>query len=420
MILFRALLIIIILLSSFFYEPATGALTVAPTDWPQWRGPNRDGNVAGFNAPSAWPKELKEQWRVTVGIGHSSPLVVGDKVYMFTRQAEDEVLLCLEAATGKEVWRAANGPVAYTVNPAAYAHGKGPKSTPVYWNNKIYTFGISGILSGHDAKTGKLIWRKEFSKQYPRTSPLYGTATSPVVDNGLLIVHVGGHDKGALTAFDAETGAIKWSYDGDGPAYSSPIIVNLAGVRQVITYTQKEIIGVDATNGKLLWSVPAKTYYDTNCVTPISYKDMLIFAREDQGIYAVRIVKQGSSFTTQEAWKNTDNELYMNTPVLQGNLLFGLSNKKKGQFFSIDADTGKTLWQSEGRMGENAAILGAGKVLFMLTNEANLIVLNPTAKSFEQIAKYTVANSQTWAHPVIWTNRILVKDEKTIASLAFQ
>src|ERR671938_134697 len=148
------------------------------------------------------------------------------------------------------------------MHPAARGHGKGPKSTPVLMSGKVYTLGITGVLSCHDARTGKLLWRKDFSKQYPNTSPLYGTAMSPVVDNGLLIAHVGGHDKGALTAFDAGTGTVKWSYEADGPAYSSPIVVNLAGVRQVVTFTQKEFVGVAAADGKLLWRLPAKSSYD--------------------------------------------------------------------------------------------------------------------------------------------------------------
>src|SRR5206468_380496 len=113
-------------------------------------------------------------------------------------------------------------------------HGKGPKATPVVYKGKVYTFGISGVLSCHDAVTGKVKWRRDFTKDYPATSPWFGTAMSPVVDNGVLIAHVGGQDKGALTAFDAETGDVKWSNDLDGPAYSSPIVVTLAGVRQIV------------------------------------------------------------------------------------------------------------------------------------------------------------------------------------------
>ncbi len=389
----------------------------ASPDWPQWRGPNRDGRVLGFTVPKTWPKTLREQWKVTVGVGHSSPLLVGDRIYVFARNGEEEVLMALDAANGKELWRSGQK-VAYEMNPAATGHGKGPKSTPVFSNNRVCTLGISGHLSCHDARTGKVIWRKDFSGQYPNTSPLYGTAMSPVVENNLLIAHVGGQDKGALTAFDAGTGKVVWSYEQDGPAYSSPVVAELAGVRQVLTFTQKELIGVEAATGKLLWKLPAKSSYDTNSVTPVVYKDTLIFSAEDQGITAVRPTRRGGAMTAEVVWNNKENELYMNSPVLEGNLLFGMSARKKGQFFCIDAATGKTLWQSPGRMGENAAIINAGEVLLFLTNDANLIVLPASAKEYAPLTQYTVATSPTWAHPVVAGSRILVKDETTLASLS--
>lgn len=388
----------------------------SPADWPQWRGPNRDGRASGFTPPQTWPKTLREQWKVTVGVGHSSPLLVGDRLYVFARAGEEEVLMGLDATSGKEIWRSAQK-VAYEMNPAARDHGKGPKSTPVFSNNRVCTLGISGHLSCHDARTGKVLWRKDFSGQYPNTSPLYGTAMSPVIEKNLLMAHVGGQDKGALTAFDLETGKVVWSYAQDGPAYSSPVVADLAGVRQVVTFTQKELIGVEAATGKLLWKLPAKTHYDTNSVTPILYKETLIFSAEGQGITAVRPIRRGAVMTAEVVWNNSENELYMNSPVLEGKLLFGMSARKKGQFFSIDAETGKTLWQGPGRMGENAAIINAGSVLLFLTNDANLIVLPASAKEYAPLAQYTVATSPTWAHPVVAGNRIFVKDETTLASL---
>jgi outer membrane protein assembly factor BamB len=399
--------------------------TAFAQDWPQWRGPNRDGNVSGAVIPASWPKTLKEQWKVTVGIGHSSPVVANGKIYVFARQGDEEVLLSLDAVTGKEIWRSSQ-PIAYEMHPAATGHGKGPKSTPVIYKGNVYTFGISGVLSCHDARTGKVKWRQEFSKQFPKTSPLFGTAMSPIIDSGLLIAHVGGHDKGALTAFDPETGTVKWSNDVDGPAYSSPIVVTLGGKRQLVTSTQRNVIGVDIASGKLLWKLPAKSQYDENSVTAVAFKDMVIFAREGQGLTAVRLVqsavKDGLDLEAQEVWNNKENQMYLNSPVLVGNTLFGLSPLKKGQFFAIDADTGKTLWQGAGRMGENAAILNlGGKVLLLLTNDANLIMLpadaSGSAKGYAPIAQYTVASSPTWAHPVLLGRQLLIKDEQTLSSL---
>ena len=410
---FRISIALLVFAAAIFFP----LLSVA-ADWPQWRGPNRDGHVTGAFIPEVWPKALKEEWRTLVGVGHSSPVESNGRIYIFARQGEDEVLLCLDVVTGKEIWRSSQ-PISYQMNPAARGHGKGPKSTPVVSNGTVYTFGITGVLSAHDARTGNLKWRREFSKEYPNTSPLYGTAMSPLVDNGLLIAHVGGHDKGALTAFDAETGAVKWSNDTEGPAYASPIIVTLAGVRQVVTTMQKDFVGVDAGTGKLLWKLPAKSEYDTNSITAVAYKDTIVFSREGQGLTAIRLVKQGAEIMPQEVWNNKEVDLYLSTPVLEGTTLFGFSVRQKGQFFAIDADMGKTVWQSPGRMGDNAAILNlGGKVLLLLTNDANLIVQPLEAKSYSPVAQYTVAASPTWAHPLILGRRILIKDETSLISLS--
>jgi outer membrane protein assembly factor BamB len=390
------------------------------SEWPQWRGPNRDGHAAGVVPPGSWPKELKPRWRVTVGVGHASPVVSGGTVYQFARQGEEEVLLALDASTGKEVWRAGAVLAPYEVNPAARDHGKGPKSTPVVANGRVYTLGIAGLLSAHDARTGRLVWRKDFSKQFPTTSPLYGTAMSPVVVGDLLIAHVGGHEKGALTAFDAATGALKWSNDGDGPGYSSPVMLTAGGERQIVTFTQKELVAVSAATGALLWKLPAKTSYDTNCNTPVVYKDTVVVSLEGRGLVAVRPAREGGKWAAREVWRNEENELYMNTPVLAGGTLYGLSTRKKGQFFAVDAATGKTLWQGPGRMGENASVVSVGGTLLALTNDAVLYVLTAGAASFVPVTQYTVATSQTWAHPVVLGDHMLVKDEMTLASLSLR
>lgn len=398
---------------------ATNSAVRAQGSWSQWRGANRDGVINGVVLPQAWPKTLKERWKATVGVGHSSPVYTDGKVYVFARQGEEEVLLALDAATGKELWRSANS-VAYQMNPAAMGHGKGPKSTPVISNNRIFTFGISGVLSAHDLQTGKVIWRKTFADQFPATSPLYGTAMSPIVDGSVLIAHVGGQNKGALTAFDVATGAVKWANPIDGPGYASPLIATLGGVRQIITVTQNDLAGFDLATGKQLWKLPAKSEYDTNSVSPIIYKDMVIVAREGQGLTAVRIVKRGLELAPVEVWSNKETELYLNTPVLAGDQLVGLTVRNKGQFFGLNPNTGEIVWRSPGRAGENAAIINAGgKTLFLLTNESNLIVLPAGAKEFAPVAQYTVADSPTWAHPLLNGSDVFIKDETTVRALTF-
>jgi len=404
-----------IIFSFLVFQPCV----VAAQDWPQWRGPHRDGLVASFTPPTPWPESLKPVWKIQVGIGHASPVVVGRKVYLLSRQGEEEVVSAFDLDTGKQLWRDGYA-VDYQMNPAAVSHGKGPKSTPVIYNDKLYTLGINGILSCYETANGKLRWRKEFSKQFKATSPLYGTATSPLVVDGMVIAHVGGNDSGALTAFNADTGDVKWSWSGDGPAYASPVLFETGGTKQIVTQTQKSIAGFDLATGKLLWQIPFETEYVQNCVTPVVYKDTVILSGLDKGAMAIKTIRRGDKWETQQVWNNPDVPMYMNSPVLGGDYLYGLSHKRKGQFFCLDARTGKTLWSSNGREGDNAAMVVAGQLLLSLTDSAELIIARCDPKQYEVVKKYSVAQSPTWAHPVIVGKRLLIKDASSLALMGFE
>ena len=366
------------------------AFTMLVSDWPEWRGPHRDGVV--IEEPQSWPEKLSLKWKTEVGIGHASPIMAAGSIYDFARQGDQETVLSIDPANGKIRWKQ-QYPAPYKMNPAAVPHGEGPKSTPVYANGKLYTFGINGVLSAFDAETGKPIWRLDF-----KGSPDFGTAMSPVVDKGLLIAHV----PGGLTAFDAANGTVKWAWSGDSPAYASPIVVG----DQVITQTHSNIVAVAAATGKLLWKIPFSTSYDQNIVTPVVYKDTLILSGLDKGVFAVR--------DGQTIWKNKDVSMYMSSPVLSGDLLFGFSHLKKGQFFCIDARTGATLWTGPPRGGDNAAMLVGSTTLYALMADGQLMIAKPTAKGLNEIRRYEVADSPTWAHPVVLSDGVLIKDLKTI------
>jgi outer membrane protein assembly factor BamB len=380
-------------------------------DWTEWRGPHRDGVLIA--EPKAWPEKLKQKWKVTVGEGHASPILAGGSIFDFARQEGQETVLSIDPATGTVRWRQ-QYPAPYKMNPAAAGHGEGPKSTPLYSNGKLYTLGISGILSSFDVETGKLRWRKEFSKQYKATAPDFGTAMSPIVDGGLLIAHVGGPDSGALTGFDANTGDVKWSWNGDGPAYASPVIFEAGGVRQIVTQTQQNIVGVSASSGKLLWKIPFSTQYVQNIVTPLIYKDTLIFSGLDKGVMAVRLVRKGEDWSPETVWHNKDVSMYMNSPVLAGDLIFGFSHKNKGQLFCLNAQTGAMLWTGPPRQADNAAMLVSPSSLIVLKNDGEMLVAKPSGKSFELIRRYTVADSPTWAHPLVLADGVVIKDLKAL------
>jgi outer membrane protein assembly factor BamB len=297
------------------------------------------------------------------------------------------------------------------VNPAAQAHGPGPKSTPTFANGRLYTLGMGGIVTAFDAASGKQLWQKPGSAPLP----LYGTSMSPLVDRGLVIVHVGGHDKGALTAFDANTGAVKWSWTGDGPSYASPIAADVDGVRQIITLTQDNVVGVSAADGRLLWRRPFKTEYTQNIIDPLLLGNTLIIAGYQQPTTAIRLIKKADQWTTENAWENPGVSLYMSNGVLVGDRLFGLSHRNRGQYVLIDVKSGKTVWTGMPRQAENAAIVRASTVVFSLEDDGELMVGRVSAGGVQELKRYTVANAATWAQPVISGNRIFVKDVTTLA-----
>ena len=186
-------------------------------------------------------------------------------------------------------------------------------------------------------------------------------------------------------------------------------------MRQVVTQSKSNIISVASATGELLWSMPFKTEYDQNIVTPVLYKDTMIFSRINKGVFAVRLAHSGEKWSTQTVWQNQDVSMYMNSPVLAGDLLFGFSHLKKGQIFCLDARTGATHWTGSPRGGDNAAILTSSSTLFALTPDAQLVVARPTPKGLGEIRKYVVADSPTWAHPVVLADGFLIKDAKTLA-----
>jgi outer membrane protein assembly factor BamB len=387
------------------------------TDWPQWRGPRRDGITS--EGPGSWPESLRSVWKTDVGIGHASPVVVGSRVYQFARQQGNEVVFALDLSSGKVVWRQ-EYPAPYKMNPAAVRHGEGPKSTPVAAAGRLYTFGISGILSCWDLAAGRLLWRTEFAAEYGETSPDYGTAASPLVDGGLVIVHAGGNARGALTAFDAATGRVKWRWDGDGPGYASPIVASLGGARQVVTQSRNHIVSVSAATGELLWKIPFTTAYVQNIVTPAVYGQTVILSGLDKGTFAVRPAKQGAAWLAETVWENRDVSMYMNSPVVIGDYVYGLSHKKRGQYFCLDGRSGAIQWLTDGREGDNAAIVVAGGALLLLNNGADLTVARPDPKALQALRKYTVAVSPTWAHPVVTGSGVLIKDLSNLTLWSWQ
>jgi outer membrane protein assembly factor BamB len=392
-----------------------GASYVSAQDWPQWRGANRDGKVTGFKAPRQWPKELTLRWKTTVGSADATPALVGDKLYVFTRQGDDEVTTCLDAGNGKEQWTEKYP--AQAVTRPADSH-PGPRSSPAVAGGKVVTLGVGGVLSCLDAATGKLVWRKD---PFPKIVPRFFTSFSPIVVDGMAIAHLGGQGNGAIIAYDLATGSEKWRWGEEGPDYGSPALLTAADTKQIVTPTEKSIVGIDGANGKLLWQlpfVPPRRAY--NAATPIIDGQTVIITGKGRGTTAIKVEKQGDSFAAKELWSNPDLAPQYTSPVLRDALLFGLTDGSK--LYCINAKTGQTAWTDDTARGSRGfgSIVDAGSCLMVLPNNSELIVYKPSGKEYSELAVIKVSETPTYAHPVIAGNRIFIKDQDTVTMFVLE
>ncbi len=377
----------------------------AAQDWPQWRGAARDGVASGFETPAAWPEALTAVWTVDVGTGYATPILVDGNLWLFARWGQEEVLYSIDPETGETRWRSGY-PAPFEMSSATRRHGPGPKSTPAYADGRLFVHGMTGSVTAFDATDGEQLWH------VPGTGvePLYHTGTSPLAHDGLVIVHVGGHDDGALTAFDATSGEVRWSWDGDGPAYGSAMLFEFDGVEQVVTFTQEHFVGVSFADGTLLWSRPFTTRSTTTSQTPVLFRDLVIQNGRGNGVTAFRVSRGGSGWTTEDVWSTAEYSLHMANPVVRDGVMFGLSHLNSGQYFALDLDSGEALWESAPRQAENTALVGAGEVVFSLEDDAELVIFEASRAGLTEMRRYEVADSETWAQPAVSGDRIYVKD----------
>ena len=376
-------------------------------DWPQWRGSDRDSKVVGFKAPATWPEELTQQWKINVGWGDATPVLAKGKLYIFTRLEGNEVLQCLEASTGKIIWKDSY-PADDVTGPAA--RHPGPRSTPTVINGKVIIIGATGIISCLDAESGNLLWR---NSDYANMVPAYFTGMSPVVFDNKCFAHLGSAESSAIIAFDLASGSIVWKYEGDGPTYSSPDIMTFDNIKQVVMFTDKTLLGLSADNGKMLWEIPApveRRFYNSS--SPLIDGHKIFYTGQGLGSRAVNITKKGNDYFFSEVWENSAIGTTYNTPVLKDGFLFGLSNR--GYLYCLNASNGETAWADTTRHKDFGSIIDAGSVMLALSSSSNLVVFKPETDTYRQIALIRVAETPIYAHPLVSGNKIYIKDEESL------
>ncbi len=392
-------------LSAFLFTLSTATAA----DWPQWLGPRRDGSSEEVVMP--WKQSPKILWKQPVGEGHSAPVVAVGKVFVFSKVADkdDEQVEAFDAVTGKRIWRQ----ICQRGNFKGL-YGNGPRGTPAVDNGKVYTFGITGVLTCLDAADGARLWQVDTLKQYQAANLFFGVSGSPLVEGDRVLVNVGG--KGAsIVAFDKNTGQETWKTLDDKASYSSPIAIGADDNRQLVFLTAKGLVGIAPKNGSLLWQFPFQDALFESSTTPVLAGEILIGSSITLGCVGLKL----DGTKVSKIWLDDTLTCYFSTPVsvakkhvylVTGNLI-----NKQASLHCMEAATGKTLWTRKDKVGEfHASLLRTGDNKLLLLEEAgNLVLVDPDPKEYRELARAKICGN-TWAHPALANGRLYVRDNKDL------
>lgn len=384
-------------------------VTITAADWPQWLGPRRDGSSEETVAP--WKQVPKVLWKQPVGEAHSSPVVASGKVFVFTKVAgkSDEQVEAFDAVTGTRLWT-------QTCERGAFKglYGDGPRGTPVVDRGKIYTFGITGILTCLNAEDGAKLWEVNTLKQYQAGNLLFGVSCSPLIDGDRVLVNVGG--KGAsIVAFDKNTGKEVWKTLDHKASYSSPITIGQGAERQLVFLTAEGLVGLAPKDGGPVWQFPYKDQISESSTTPVLIGDILLGSSITLG--SVGLKHEGTKVAKQ--WLDPNMTCYFSTPVAVGKehvyLVTGSLLAQQASLHCVDAATGKKLWTRKEKVGAyHASLLRTGDNKLLLLEEAgSLVLFDPDPKEYRELARAKVCG-KTWAHAALANGRLYVRDDKEL------
>jgi outer membrane protein assembly factor BamB len=380
---------------------------VVADDWPQWRGPNRDGISAekGWSAkfPASGPKQL---WKANVGVGYGSMSVSNGRVYAMGNTLENEIVSCLDAKTGKEIWK--HSYPASSKDPNGYP---GPRSTPTVDGNRVYTVGRQGDLFCLDAASGKVIWSKNYQKDYGSKPPTWGFCTSPLVVKEMLIVEPGANGA-SVVALEKTTGKEIWKAGDDAAGYSSPVLLELKGKQAIAVFAAKDLVIRALDGGAELGRFPWKTSYDVNAATPI-VNDSKVFISSGYGTGSALV--DFSSGEPKELWRNKTMRNHVNSCVLWKGHLYGFDGQAgRGTLKCLSWETGEQKWEKEG-FGTGSVIVADGK-LIIYSDKGKLATAEASPDTYKEIASAQVTEvkaelppntkGDTWALPVLANGKV--------------
>ncbi|WP_077026410.1 PQQ-binding-like beta-propeller repeat protein [Fuerstiella marisgermanici] len=410
---------------------ASHAFVAKADDWPQWGGPMHDIVWRENGIVDKLPTDglLPRVWSVPVGEGYSGPAVADGRVYLTDRIHADgtERVLCVDAETGKEIWKH-EYPVRYTVSYPA-----GPRATPVINDGRVYTIGAEGHMFCFDAKTGDVIWKKEFQKDFGTKLPNWGMAAAPLVDGEKLITLVGGADGALVVAFDKATGKELWrSLDDPAIGYAPPVIYEFGGRRQLIMWHPAAVSALDPETGEVIWEHPWQIRFGLTIPMPRQIDDRLFLTAFYDGPLMLKV----SADNAEVVWKgqgkdeqNTDGiHAIMPTPWITEANIFGICSY--GQLRGLDTDTGKRLWETFDATGRgrwwNAFIIPHEDRFFLHNEQGDLIIADLTAEGYKEISRAKLVEPTRkvqrrmtiWSHPAFAMKSVFARNDKELVRVS--
>ncbi|MCS6851343.1 MAG: PQQ-like beta-propeller repeat protein [Gemmataceae bacterium] len=392
------------------------AMTGLAADWPQWLGPARDGSTVEKVVP--WTAPPKVAWRLPVGEGHSSPVVADGRVIVHVKvlDKDAEEVLAVDAGTGTVQWR-----VAYPRGSFTSIFGNGPRSTPIISGRRVYTLGVTGILTCLDVTDGKQLWQVDTAKEFKPPSLTFGVSSSPLIEGNLLLVNVGA--KGAsVVAFDKDQGSVVWKAGDDPASYSSPIAFGEGDRRQVVFLTQKGLLALKPADGSILWQFPFVDLLSESSSTPVRINDFLVASSVTRGSVALNLTEQDGKPKVAEKWTAPTLTCYFSTPVAVGkDQLYMVTGTvippPSATLRCVDPQTGKELWNKP-RIGRyHAAMLRTADYrLLLLDDDGQLVLIDPDPKGYRELARAKICG-KTWAHPALANGRLFVRDDRELIAV---
>lgn len=408
------------MLRSFLVAAAAAIVpaTTASAQWTQWGGPSQDFRVDAKGLAEKWPESgPKQLWKRELGDGYSAILADGGRLYTMYRADNKEIVIALDAATGKTIWEHK-----YDSGPAeghAHEFGDGPRSTPLLVKDRLYTVGVAGVMHCLNKEDGKVYWSHDLWKdeQFGGNKLNHGYSNSPIAYKNTVIVLVGGKGS-SVVALDQNDGKVVWKSLEFQNSYSTPKVINLDGEDQLITFMAEEIIGLNPTNGELKWRLAHGNQWKQNVCMPVWHPQThtLVLSSPEAGAKGLKLSKKGDKTEVEEVWATRKIQFYHVNSIGEGDYVYGTTGMQAPAFFAaLDVKTGNVAWRERG-FAKSTCVYADGRFI-VLDEDGQLALVKATPEGLTVNSKTSILEKVTWTVPTLAGKSLYVRDKKNILAL---